>query len=144
MAREFPLAGLLRLRRLQEDTAASELAGANRRVKDGRVVQSRARHALEGFTEQPTDVTTLRAIASARASTSAMLGELTAAVELHEADAEAAASVFYDARAKTVSLEKLDARHTVIAAAEDLRAEQIVIDEIASGSRSGTRKRAGQ
>ena len=46
MSRSFPLAGLLRLRQVQQDQAAIDLSAANARVAEGTARQRRARSAL--------------------------------------------------------------------------------------------------
>lgn len=132
MARAFALAGLLRLRRVQQDAAAGDLARANGRVRDNDAIQNRARRSLEGFSAQPTDVDTLRAIAAARASSSSMLADLTAAAALRHREAAQAEAEFYAAKTKTVSIQKLDDKHTRSEQEEDLRAQQLALDEIAT------------
>ncbi|WAP51668.1 flagellar FliJ family protein [Arthrobacter sp. ATA002] len=131
MNRTFPLAGLLRLRRLQEEAAAGKLAAANARVRE-----TSAEHAgvYQALTESPlaaTDSATLHAVSAARASSRAMLADLAALGSRHAAEAAAAQAAFSAARAESVGLEKLEARHAGVVAAEDLRAEQTVLDELA-------------
>jgi flagellar FliJ protein len=72
--------------------------------------------------------------AFARASSRSMLSDLAALSALAEADTAQAREDFQAARARTVGLEKLEEKHTAAVMAEDLRAEQIVLDEIASAS----------
>jgi flagellar FliJ protein len=146
MARGFPLAGLLRLRRLQEDQAASQLASANGRVRDNNTIQTRARRTLEGFTSTPTDVDTLRAIAAARASSSSMLADLVALDAMHRQHAQRAEADFHLAKLQSVSIEKLNDKHAEAASAEDLRVEQLALDEIASSSwqRRTSERRVGE
>ncbi|WP_166878193.1 hypothetical protein [Salinibacterium sp. ZJ450] len=134
MARPFTLAGLLRLRTLQQDAAAGDLAAANARLHESGARQARARTALGGTPTDPTDTTTLYAVAAARAASRSMLADLEALRQQQAEDAAAAESAFTAARAATVGLEKLEARHALAIAADDLHAEQTVIDEIASGS----------
>ncbi|MCU1405995.1 MAG: Flagellar export protein FliJ [Glaciihabitans sp.] len=132
MARAFALAGLLRLRRVQQDAAAGDLARANGRLRDNTAIQARARRSLEGFSDQPTDVDTLRAIAAARASSSSMLAELAAATTIRQQEAAQAEAAFFAAKTKTVGIEKLDEKHTVAEHNDDLRMQQLALDEIAS------------
>ena len=134
MTRAFPLAGLLRLRRLQEETAAAKLAAANARVRETSLVQAQAYQVLAESPLAATDSATLSAVAAARASSRAMLADLAAAGIRRSADAEGAQSAFHAARAESVGLEKLEARHAGEAAAEDLRAEQTVLDELAGSA----------
>lgn len=132
MSRVFPLAGLLRLRRLQQDQAAGELAAANARLREGRVRRDRARNALGGTSADATSVEALHALAAARASTRSMLADLDALGRTHETGVQQAQSAFDAARASAVGLEKLAARHAEEVAREEQHDEQIVIDEIAS------------
>ncbi|WP_231556236.1 hypothetical protein [Cryobacterium sp. MLB-32] len=53
MKRLFPLAGLLRLRHLQQDEAAGELAAANSRVQDNETRRDRARACYTGEPTHP-------------------------------------------------------------------------------------------
>jgi len=132
MARMFPLAGLLRLRQLQQDQAASDLAAANARLRESRARSDRARGSLGATSTDPTSVETLYALAAARASTRSMLADLDALGRHHETGVQQAQAAFDAARASAVGLEKLAARHAEETAREEQHAEQIVIDEIAS------------
>jgi flagellar protein FliJ len=134
MARNFPLAGLLGLRRLEEDQAASALLAANRRRS---TLQARQGTLLRDLEKSPVAIASaaaLRAAAIARASSRSMLTDLAALTEVAEADSVQAQEDFQQARAATAGLEKLEHKHASGVAAEDLRAEQLVLDEIASGS----------
>ncbi|MGO4690015.1 hypothetical protein [Glaciibacter sp. 2TAF33] len=134
MSRAFPLAGLLRLRHLQQDQAAGELAAANSRLYENTVVAERARTALGGLPTEATSVEALYAVAAARASTRGMLADLDALGRRHTITAQEAQAAFDAARAQALSLEKLEVRHFVEVATLEQHAEQIVIDEIASTS----------
>jgi flagellar protein FliJ len=134
MSRAFPLAGLLRLRHLQQDQAAGDLSAANSRLHEHSVVRDRARTALGGSPAEATSVDALYAVAAARASTRGMLADLDALGRRHEANAVEARAAFDAARAKALTLEKLELRHAGEVTLEEQRAEQIVIDEIASTS----------
>lgn len=140
MSRAFTLAGLLRLRHLQRDQAAGDLAVAHARLRatSARIDETWA--ALEHLPSGPTGSDTLYAIAAARSSTRSMLAEL-AALGTAAQHAMGDAQREFDARkAASVSLEKLQGRHEATVAAADLHAEQTVIDEIAS---TGWHRRAG-
>lgn len=140
MSRQFPLAGLLRLRRIEDEIAASELALANTRARDLRSIQERARRHLEGFGGEAASVTELRAIAAGRLAASARLSELTAFVDVADGEAAHAATAHTDARMRLRGLEKLEARHLSETAAEELREEQLVLDEFATvRARAGSR-----
>lgn len=142
MTRAFPLAGLLRLRRLQEEAAAAKLAAANAQVQETSHVQAQAYQVLAQSPLAATDSATMCAIAAARASSRAMLADLAALGIRRTADADTAQAAFYSARADSVSLEKLEARHVLEAAAEDLRAEQTVLDELAGNAWQRRQKEA--
>lgn len=132
MKRLFPLAGLLRLRHLQQGEAASELAAANSRVQDNQTRRDRARALLHGGASAPTSAAAMNAMAAARASSRSMLADLDALGQGHLATLDEAQKVFDAARAESIGLEKLEARHAAAVAAADLHADQIVLDEIAS------------
>ena len=134
MARLFPLAGLLRLRHLQQDQAAGDLAAANRRLKENAERRTRVRGALAGTATDVENTTALRAAVVARASSRSMLADLEALAIERLSERERAQAVFDAARAKSIGLEKLEEKHTAEVSAEDLHAEQAVLNEIASVS----------
>ena len=132
MKRIFPLAGLLRLRHIQQDEAAGKLAAANSRVQDNETRRDRARALLHTGAHTPTSAASMNAMAAARASSRSMLSDLDALGQGHLATLALAQTAFDAARAEAIGLEKLEARHIAAVAAADLHAEQIVLDEIAS------------
>ncbi|MET1085870.1 MAG: flagellar export protein FliJ [Arthrobacter sp.] len=136
MARRFPLAGLMRLRRLQEDEAASRLAAANRAAALQADRQRAARHELDLTTSKASGTPALLAIAAARASAGSMLSSLEALAAEHQAAAAEAHEEFLQARLKAAGMEKLEARHQTAARGEALRAEQIGLDELALRGRT--------
>ncbi|MEO7123787.1 MAG: hypothetical protein ABI400_11855 [Lacisediminihabitans sp.] len=144
MSRQFSLVGLLRLRHLQQDEAAGKLASANARLDATSVQRNRARAALGAARSDATSTETLYAMAAGRVSMRSMLADLDAMYAQQDAAAAAAQEVFGDARAKAIALEKLETKHIETVMAEELRAEQNVIDEIASTTwhvdREGTRR----
>lgn len=132
MSREFSLAGLLRLRRIQQDQAASGLARARSRSSSVRAREAAARRAL-GATDDPVSTSaSLRAVAAARSSSASMLADLHSLGRVAETEEADARSAFIAARVRSVGLEKLQDRHHAELATEDLRAEQSTLDEIAS------------
>ena len=131
MAPKFRLAGLLRLRHAQQDQAAAGLASANDRLRDAADARIAARRTLEDQSTDVQDAATLSAVAAARASTRGMLSELDAVTTARREEAAAAQAAYNAARRAAIGLEKLEEKHDVRARAEDLRAEQIVLDEIA-------------
>lgn len=132
MSRMFPLAGLLRLRQVQEERAASDLAAANAHARELRARQARMRGALGETSASPTSTTVLYAVAAARASSRSMLAELDALDGEHQPVLDEANEVFAQARARSIGLEKLAGRHREQQADEELHAEQAAIDEMAS------------
>ncbi|ROS58384.1 flagellar export protein FliJ [Frigoribacterium sp. PhB160] len=132
MARTFSLVGLLRLRHAQQDQAAGRLADANERLRDAADRRVAARRTLEDGPAEVTDAAMLSAVAAARASSRGMLSELDAVAGRRRTEAAEAQEAFNAARRAAIGLEKLEEKHAVIAAAEDLRAEQSALDEIAS------------
>ncbi|MFZ3453271.1 flagellar export protein FliJ [Arthrobacter sp. 7Tela_A1] len=131
MGRDFPLAGLLRLRRLQQDSAAGELAAANAKLRRTSAARSEAYDSLAATPLEAADPATLNAIAAARASSRSLLADLLSAEALDSAAASNAQTEFHAARARSVGLEKLEDKHAEALAVEDLHAEQTVLDELA-------------
>lgn len=132
MARMFPLAGLLRLRQVQEEQAASDLAVANARAREIRTRQARARNTLGSTSTEAASTTVLYAVAAARASSRSMLAELDSLDCEHQPVLDQANEAFAEARARSIGLEKLAGRHQQKQTAEELQAEQAAIDEMAS------------
>ncbi|QTE29873.1 flagellar FliJ family protein [Pengzhenrongella sicca] len=132
MERAFRLAGLLRLRKLQEDQAAARLAAANAALRRTQVRRdgtyaSLARHALPDGDHRAWGV----AVAG-RAALGGLLGEATTAVVGAHERVTLDTSAWSATRSRSVGLEKLEDKHRVIVQHEDDRLEQIVLDEIAS------------
>lgn len=144
MARAFPLAGLLRLRRLQEEAAAGRLAAANISLRETTDSHARTLQTLADSPLAVTDSATLAAVAAARASSRAMLTDLAALGVRRAADAAQAQTAFSAARAESVGLEKLESRHAVEVAAEDLRTEQTALDELAGTAWQRRQKEANE
>lgn len=134
MARAFPLAGLLRLRQVEKDHAASDLAAANALRRDAQDKQMHAIAALHAVSAEATDAGTMFALAAARASSRSMLADLSVLAATVEAEAEQAQAAFTEAKKRAVGLEKLEARHSADLRVSDLGAEQAAIDEIATGA----------
>lgn len=134
MARAFALAGLLRLRQIEKEHAASDLAAANALRRDTGERQARAIAALHAVPVEATDAGTLFAMAAARASSRSMLADLAALAAEREAEAAAAQEAFTEAKKRAVGLEKLENRHRAEVVAGELSAEQSAIDEMATGA----------
>lgn len=136
MSPSFPLAGLLRLRRLEQDRAAGHLGAANARFSALAASEGRTRADTELIPSDADTSDAMRAVAAARASSMGMLAELRALVAVAEAERESAQRELGAARAGTVALEKLEARHAAAERAEELAAEQAVLDELGSAARN--------
>lgn len=145
MTASFPLAGLLRLRRLEEDRAGARFGSASGRLA---ALAARERRALTDTEQLATDIDSveaLRAVAAARASALGMLTELQALTATAQAERDAAEQEFGAARARTIGLEKLETRHVAETTAAALAAEQAVLDELGSRARHRARDEgAGQ
>lgn len=128
--KQFSLAGLLRLRHTQQDIAGTDLARAHGRVRDNAATEKRARQALAEFGETATSTETLRAIASSRQASAAMLAELADINAVNIADLERAQHEYNAARTRSVGLEKLEIKHREQMFAAELKAEQDALDEI--------------
>ena len=138
MARDFRLAGLLRLRQVQQDQAASDLAAANDRARESAARQNRVRATLGGVGVDATSSNVLYAIAAARSSSRSMLAELTAVESRDRAAVDDAAAAYARARARSLGLEKLEARYIENRNADDVAAQQAVVDEIATNGPKNT------
>ena len=165
----FRLAGLLRVRDIEEQRAAAELAEAGRAVDAVRAHRSRMRGSLGAMSPgampgampggQPgalpgaapreallgqsahVDAATLSAVVAARASAHILLGELSALHERAEQTAADARSAHQVARVNARSLEKLQVRHVESETERDRRAEQSALDEVAiQGWRAAERR----
>jgi flagellar FliJ protein len=132
MNREFSLAGLLRLRQLQQDQAATGLARARSRSSSVRVREAAARRELADTDGPISSSASLRAVAATRSSSHSMLADLQNLTRLAQADEATARAEFIAARIRSVGLEKLQDRHAAEVNSADLRAEQSALDEIAS------------
>ena len=132
MSAQFSLAGLLRLRKLQEDQRAVELNSARDREEVGLARTRRIRRTLAEGHEDPTAHASLASIAAARASSATMLSELGEIDRENAAQVEEAASAHADAHRKTLGLEKLETRFEEKKLAEELRNEQLLLDDLSS------------
>jgi flagellar FliJ protein len=133
-ARTFSLAGLLRLRTIEQDRASSALSAANARSRAIHARTSAARLELEDCDVDVSSAKALHMAAISRASSRSMLADLMALDAIQAAETDAARTVFLTARARTVGLEKLEFKHNSRVDAEDLAAEQNALDEISAGA----------
>ena len=132
MNRQFSLAGLLRLRQIQQDQAASGLARARSRSSSVRAREASARRELSATDEAIESSAYLRAVAAARSASHSMLADLQNLARVAETDEATAREEFIAARTRSVGLEKLQARHHAELNTAELRAEQSTLDEISS------------
>jgi len=135
MSRQFSLAGLLRVRGIQERAAAERLSRA---VLDARHTEARDRHlraALAGEGTDAVDVRSLAALAAARSASRSMLADLTALASVQQQSVADARAEHADARRAQRGLDRLADAHAERVRAEDLRAEQAELDEIAARTR---------
>ena len=132
MNRQFSLAGLLRLRQIQQDQAASGLARARSRSSSVRAREASARRQLSATDEGIDSSASLRAVAASRSAAHSMLADLQNLARVAETDEAAAREEFIAARTRSVGLEKLQARHHAEVSTAELRAEQSTLDEISS------------
>lgn len=129
--RSFSLAGLLRVRSIQERAAAQELSRA---VIDANQTAARDRHvraALAATDADAVDVRALSALAASRAAGRSMLTELQALNELQQEAVRTAQTAHESARREVRGLDRLAAAHRARMRAEQLRLEQQELDEIA-------------
>jgi len=132
----FSLAGLLRVRRLEQDEATHTLARANLRLAESTARESQIRRKLGGAEDEVSSVEVLRAVAAARASSRSMLAELEAVSQSNRQAAAEARAAFAAARSRSKGLEKLEERHNLAVTRAELRTEQHALDEISSGART--------
>lgn len=131
----FSLAGLLRLRRLEEDQAAAVFGAAVTRHAGFTTRTERALTELDRLPAELDGLAVLHTAAAARAASSAMLSELRALTDAAAAQRDAAERDLGQARARTLGLEKLEARHGATVQAAELAAEQVVLDELGATAR---------
>ncbi|ROS25781.1 flagellar FliJ family protein [Cellulomonas sp. PhB150] len=133
MTRAFPLAGLLRMRGRAEEQAVADLATARRDEARAADLRRATAAALAGAGMPATgdDIAWMAAVAS-RSTLAALLSErdhqLGRAAETVQDCSEAWSVARRDARA----LELLEERHVATERAEELHAEQVVLDEVAA------------
>ncbi|WP_164737188.1 flagellar FliJ family protein [Georgenia sp. SYP-B2076] len=129
----FRLAGLRRLRRLQEDQAAAELARstAQRQRAEKRTENARAQLAGSDLGNGGSALIFQAAVA-ARAAMSSTVLAAQAAAEVAQAQEGQAQGEWSQARARTKTLDKLAERHLAAQRQAEGRAEQHTLDELAT------------
>ena len=134
MERAFRLAGLLRLRKLQEDQAAALLATSNAGLRRSEAARDGRQLALAHHTLPDGDQRVFATAVAGRASLGGLLIEATTAVGGAREKVAVDTDLWSAARSLSIGLEKLEDKHRVVVQHEDDRLEQIVLDEIASRS----------
>ena len=131
----FRLASILRLRNLEEQQAAGELASANHSLS--KVVERRIeiRAKLAGTSTDITSPGAIAAMSGARAASASMLADLAAMHSAAEVTADTASAAYKQARARALALEKLEIRHDQQQAQQRAADEQAALDEIAVSRR---------
>lgn len=128
----FPLAGLLRVRGVQERVAAEDAARAR---TEARAAEAAAQHALTSLgavSSSIDDPATLRAMAAARAAGQASLADLQVLARLRRGEASTAEAAHVEARRELKGLERLEGTHRAREAEAEARTEQNALDEIAT------------
>ncbi len=124
----FRLAGLLRLRRLEEERAAAALAVANAERSEAR---RRRDDDVERIALSTLDQHDFTVAVAGRAALFGMYAESTAYLALAVERAEQAGAEWSGARTAVRMIDKLAERHTAAEQVEELRAEQLLLDETA-------------
>ncbi len=141
----FRLSGLLRLRRMEEDQAAAELARTTirRQRATRRAEEALAQLSGHDLTPYGGDPTAFRAAIAARASLSAIVFDTQAAAESAREQEQQASDRWSQARTQSKSLDKLEQRHVLAEVAEQGRTEQHALDELATQRATATGERGG-
>lgn len=132
MSRSFSLAGLLRVREIQERAAAQRLSRA---VIDAQHTEARDRSLrahLSTAGSDAVDVRTLAALAAARVASRTLLTDLSLLSETQMQTVEHASAEHAQARRAMRGLDKLAQAHAALVRTDELRAEQSALDEIGS------------
>lgn len=132
MNRTFPLAGLLRVREVEEDLAAGELARAQRERTAAEERVEAVRAELQGQDLRPANDAAWQAMVAGRAALSALLSESIAARQAADQQVRGREQEWTAARARTRAVERLAERHTDRVSAAERKAEQAGLDEIAA------------
>ncbi|OAZ43456.1 hypothetical protein A9Z40_14060 [Microbacterium arborescens] len=137
MKRGFPLAGLLRIRGIQQRAAAAHLSRAAMEEQRTEARDRQLRAALTTSAETPGDIRTLAALAASRVAARSLLADLDTLRRAQRADVDSARLRLDDARRAERGIERLaDTFHERERERRDA-AEQAVLDEIALRSANG-------
>lgn len=131
MSRGFSLAGLLRVKSLQERAAAEHLSRANIARQQTEAREHRLRRSLAANDDVATDTRTLAAVAATRVATRSQLSDLRVLAKVQDAEVEQARAAHQSARIEEHGLTKLADAHAQRELARALQKEQNELDEIA-------------
>jgi len=131
MSRAFPLAGLLRVRGLQERAAAERLSRAALEHAHTEARDRQVRASLTSSAEGPEDVRTLAALAASRVAARSLLSDLRTLQDAQAAALDLARVEHANARVEEHGLSRLAEAHAQREQARALREEQATLDEIA-------------
>ena len=143
MAGKFRLAGVLRLRKLEEDQARLRLVGADADLAETLDRVGGLSAYVNASPEDASSSASLAAIAASRAAAGSLFAVLEAEARLRAQDVDEARADLQRARSASLGLEKLQERHDDATALAEGRAEQAVLDEVASTSWSPGGRTAG-
>lgn len=132
MNRFFPLAGLLRVRKIQEQAAAERLSRASIAADQTKARERHVRAALAGTDMPAVDVRSLSAIAAARVAGRSLLSDLGDLAKVQQEQVEAARAEHQDARRAVRGLDRLEQAHRARRRVAELSAEQAELDEVAA------------
>ncbi len=138
-AYRFRLDSVLRVRQLQERVAAQQLAVAVRDLHCARAQLARARRALAGL-DAPAGRLTIGAVQWTHAQSDRMSETARQSADEVEKAGEAArraTQAWGSARQRTAMLERLDERHLRRWQDEFERSEAVVLDDLATGRKTG-------
>lgn len=127
----FPLAGLLRVRELQERLAAERLSHATAERSEAEAARDRVTSSLAEIAVAVDDPRMLLAMAAARSAGGSALSDLQALAELRREEEARAKAAHVEARRELKGLERLEVAHRARTAKAERDAEQSTLDEIA-------------
>lgn len=127
----FPLAGLLRVRGVQERAAAEKLSRTSAERAQAEAAQADAVAGLADIATSVGDARSLLAMAAARVAGRSALSDLQMLTELRREEEARAKAAHVESRRELKGLERLEATHRTQAAKAELAVEQTALDEIA-------------
>jgi flagellar protein FliJ len=134
MVGKFRLAGVLRLRKLEEDQARMRLVGADADLGETLDRVGGLAAYVDASPEHASSSASLAAIAASRAASGSLFAVLEAEARLRVQEVDAARTELQRARTASLGLEKLEERHEDATTRAEGRAEQATLDEVASTS----------